>query len=69
MLKDAIKQSGMRQADVAKAIGVSPASLSNYIAGRQTIPAERAALLADLLRIPRSTIRADLWPAPAEATQ
>lgn len=67
MLREAIKRSGKRQVEIAAAIAVSPASLSNYIAGRQVIPAERAAALADMLGIPRSALRPDLWPEEARA--
>lgn len=53
-LKEVFRRSGLTQAELARRLGVSSGSLSQYLNGRQPIPGhvlDRLALLADAQRI------------------
>jgi transcriptional regulator with XRE-family HTH domain len=57
---DAVKPEGVTQAVIASRLGVEPPTVSQYATGHRPVPANKAVLLADVLRIkdPASISRA-----------
>ena len=62
-LREAIRERGLKQRDVAKKAGVSEAALSHWCSRRYVIPATKAMLLYREFGIPLASMRPDLWPA------
>jgi transcriptional regulator with XRE-family HTH domain len=69
-IKAILRERGLRQKDIAEAMGVSAATVSEWIAAlgqgqHRRVPAERSRELATALSVPVSRIRPDLFGAPA----
>ena len=60
-LKLLFRQSGMRQRDIAAAVGRSEAAISQWVKGERDIPAELVPQIEALTGIGRHRLRPDLW--------
>jgi sulfate adenylyltransferase subunit 2 len=60
-LKLLFRQFGVRQREVAEAVGRSEAAISQWVNGERDIPAELAAQVEAITGIPRHRLRPDLW--------
>lgn len=64
-LKQILRDRGIRQKAVAERLGVSEATVSQWLGEQGRVPAEQARAIADKFGIEPELIRPDLWPAPA----
>lgn len=55
-LAEAIRQSGMKQADIAKAIGITQSMISNYIYGRKMPALDTLSRLCTILDLDANEI-------------
>ena len=71
-IQQRLRESGRKQADIARALGVSEGTVSKWVAG--AVPADRLADFAQVTGIPAAELRPDLAEAfgvtpPASARQ
>lgn len=66
-LKPLFRQYGVRQRDVAEAVGRSEAAVSQWVSGERDIPAELVPRIEALTGIPRHRLRPDLWGSTMNA--
>jgi sulfate adenylyltransferase subunit 2 len=67
-LKLLFRQSGVRQRDVAAAVGRSEAAVSQWVRGERDIPADLVPQVEALTGIARHRLRPDLWGIQMDAT-
>jgi len=60
-LKTLFRQSGIRQRDIAAAIGRSEGAVSQWVNGEREIPADLVQKVEQVTGIPRHRLRPDLW--------
>ena len=58
-LQNALKRSGMDQKDLAIKLGVSPASVTNWLKGTKYPRIDKIQAIADVLNIPQSELTTD----------
>jgi sulfate adenylyltransferase subunit 2 len=60
-LKNLFRAAGIRQRDVAEAVGRSEGAVSQWVSGERDIPADLVAKVEAVTGIPRHRLRPDLW--------
>ncbi len=60
-LKPLFRASGLRQRDIAEAVGRSEGAVSQWVNGEREIPADLVSRVAKITGIPRRRLRPDLW--------
>ena len=65
MLRDVIRRNGLKQREIAEAVGVAAETFSRWVAGRITPGGENLVRLLDFLRRHEPSLQADdLLPPP-----
>jgi plasmid maintenance system antidote protein VapI len=65
MLKELIRNSGLKQNFIAAKIGVSTAYFSDVVTGKRRLTAEHAMKIHQQFGFPLHQLRADLWKPEA----
>jgi DNA-binding transcriptional regulator YdaS (Cro superfamily) len=60
----AVRKHGLRTADIAYWLGVSPQCVQNWRSGRNHIKPSYAKTISKKFRVPLHEIRPDVWPRP-----
>jgi DNA-binding transcriptional regulator YdaS (Cro superfamily) len=60
-LKHLFRLAGVRQRDVAEAVGRSEGAVSQWVGGERDIPADLVLRVEQITGIPRHRLRPDLW--------
>ena len=63
-IKALLRDRGLKQRDLARALGVSEGRVSQWVAGNERIPAERAPAFAEALGLALHDVRPDIFRAP-----
>ncbi len=66
-LKQLFRTAGIRQRDIADAVGRSEAAVSQWVHGERDIPADLVPQIEAVTGIPRHRLRPDLWGANMNA--
>lgn len=66
-MKQLLKSRRITQSALAAGLGVSEPTVSNWVAGRTRIPAERVLEIEQITGIGRGVLRPDLYPSASEA--